>query len=146
MERLTQDVGGYFVGAPKLTPGQEVNGRRSAGSDYPAIDGWYVSQNQSKAVPISLKETSSASPSYLLTQTRKINEVGADFSVKDVTLYADAPNMSAAKLMDFARGGPLAGNALNTGVVNTIVVKTAEGYVTIESGRARMGLPDWWKK
>ena len=146
MERLTQDLGGYFVGAPKLTPGQEVNGRRSAGSDYPAIDGWYVSQNQSKAVPISLKETSSASPSYLLTQTRKINEVGADFSVKDVTLYADAPNMSAAKLMDFARGGPLAGNALNTGVVNTIVVKTAEGYVTIESGRARMGLPDWWKK
>lgn len=61
-------------------------------------------------------------------------------------MVVDAPNMNIGKLKDFAANGPLSGKAVNEGVVNTVIVKTAGGYVTIKNGSVADGVPTVWKK
>jgi hypothetical protein len=135
--------GGTFNGAPKLTPGELLNGRPVTSPDYPVLDGWYR-YSGTKDTPVSLKQLSSENPMAILQDVRKANDVGRLYGITDAAMVVDAPKMSADRLTKFAEGGPLTGKALEQGVIDTVVVKTADGYVTVSKGAVVPGLPKGW--
>jgi filamentous hemagglutinin len=89
---------------------------------------------------------SSSNPLSILADVRKANDTGSKYGIKDATMYVDAPNMTAAQVSNFASNGPLTGTALQQGVIDTVIVKTSTGYITIKNGNVTSGLPQGWKK
>ena len=59
-------------------------------------------------------------------------------------MFVDAKNMSSNQLIDFARNGPLSGNALKQGVINRVVVRTKDSLITIEHNSIMNGKPVGW--
>ncbi len=59
-------------------------------------------------------------------------------------MYVDAKNMSSEQLIKFAQNGPLSGNALQQGVINQVIVKTKDGFVTINPKSVINSKPKEW--
>jgi len=145
-QQLVSDMGGgTFTGVPSLTPGEPLNGVPVTSPDYPVIDGTFTTPS-GDSVPVSLKQLTSSNPLTILQDVSKANQTGQVFGINNVTMIVDAPNIDTTQLTTFANNGPLTGAALNQGVVNTVVVKTSSGYVTITNGSVTNGLPAGWKK
>jgi len=146
MQGFLDDMGaGHFIGAPSVNRGELMNGVRLTSNDYPVIDGWH-NPPQANPVPVSLKELSTDRPMAILDNVRDANKKGQIYGIDNVTMVVNAPNIDKAALMKFAQNGPLTGKALDQGIVNTVVVKTSSGYVTIKNGSIVEGLPKGWKK
>ncbi|WP_239324574.1 hypothetical protein [Snodgrassella gandavensis] len=52
--------------------------------------------------------------------------------------------MSSEQLIKFAQNGPLSGNALQQGVINQVIVKTKDGFVTINPKSVINSKPKEW--
>nr|WP_306807524.1 VENN motif pre-toxin domain-containing protein [Snodgrassella alvi] len=142
-QRIIDEFGGGFEGVPKLTVGSKLNGKAITSSDYPVIDGWYTAASGEK-FPVSLKEITSSNPLAILQDVSKANKTGKEFNILDATMYVDAKNMSSEQLIKFAKNGPLSGNALQQGVINQIIVKTKDGFVTIKPKSVLNSKPKGW--
>ncbi|MBD2798488.1 hemagglutinin repeat-containing protein [Xenorhabdus sp. 18] len=142
-QSIVNNFGGTFEGVPKLRVGDKLNGKAITSPDYPVIDGWHTLPSGNK-VPISLKELSSSNPLSILQDVSKANKTGKEFNITNSTMYVDAKNMSSEQLVKFASNGPLSGKALEQGVINRVIVRTKEGFVTIESNSVSKGKPKGW--
>ncbi|WP_193378672.1 hypothetical protein [Snodgrassella communis] len=142
-QRIIDEFGGGFEGVPKLTVGSKLNGKAITSSDYPVIDGWYTAAS-GKKVPVSLKEITSSNPLSILQDVSKANKTGKEFNILNATMYVDAKNMSSEQLIKFAQNGPLSGNALQQGVINQVIVKTKDGFVTINPKSVINSKPKEW--
>jgi hypothetical protein len=126
-----------------VVPGDKVNGVTATSKDYPAIDGTLITAN-GDSIAVSLKELDSPHPQAILNDAHKVNLVGRTYNMSNVTMYADAPRMDLDWLTRFAYNGPLTGRLVSGGVIDTIVVRTRAGYVTIRKGQVVNGVPPAW--
>ena len=142
-QNIVKDFGGTFEGVPVLKAGEKLNGKVLASPDYPVIDGWYKT-TRGENIPISLKELTSSNPLSILQDVSKANRIGKEYGISNSTMFVDAKNMSSNQLIDFARNGPLSGNALKQGVINRVVVRTKDSLITIEHNSIMNGKPVGW--
>ena len=129
--RLTKDLGGKFTGAPKAS--------------QQAHDGFYLTA-QGESVAVDLKLLESANPMRILKETSDVIASGGKIGLKDITILVDAPNMTIARITEFALNGNLTKGMLNEGVVNQVIVRVGNEVVTISSGKVTPGYPVGWKK
>jgi len=79
---------------------------------------------------VSLKETDGRSPQAILSRVAKARNQAAKAGYSDVDVYVRALNLTRERVLDFARNGPLE-RIPGQGVVRTIYIKTADGWLTI---------------
>lgn len=91
-------------------------------NNFEGIDGWLDGQG------VSLKEYSGSSPSAVLKHAVKAESQATNAGYNDVTLYIKAPNMSAARLADFAQNGPLS-QIPGRASIGRIYIRTADGWL-----------------
>ncbi|EOW6517897.1 hemagglutinin repeat-containing protein [Cronobacter dublinensis] len=142
-QSIVNELGGAFEGVPKLNVGEKLNGKPVTSPDYPVIDGWYKTSSGEK-ISVSLKELSSSNPLSILQDVSKANKTGKEFGISNSTMFVDAKNMSSEQLIKFANNGPLSGKALQQGVIDRVVVRTNDGFVTIEAGAVKNQKPKGW--
>lgn len=142
-QSIVNELGGTFEGVPKLNVGEKLNGKAVTSPDYPVIDGWYKTSSGEK-ISISLKELALSNPLSILQDVSKANKTGKEFGISNSTMFVDAKNMSSEQLIKFSSNGPLSGNALQQGVINRVVVRTKDGFVTIEPGAVKSNKPKGW--
>ncbi|MDT3667125.1 hemagglutinin repeat-containing protein [Cronobacter dublinensis] len=142
-QSIVNELGGAFEGVPKLNVGEKLNGKPVTSPDYPVIDGWYKTSSGEK-ISVSLKELSSSNPLSILQDVSKANKTGKEFGISSSTMFVDAKNMSSEQLIKFANNGPLSGKALQQGVIDRVVVRTNDGFVTIEAGAVKNQKPKGW--
>ncbi|EOI3556376.1 hemagglutinin repeat-containing protein [Cronobacter dublinensis] len=142
-QSIVNELGGAFEGVPKLNVGEKLNGKPVTSPDYPVIDGWYKTSSGEK-ISVSLKELSSSNPLSILQDVSKANKTGKEFGISNSTMFVDAKNMSSEQLIKFANNGPLSGKALQQGVIDRVVVRTNDGFVTIDAGAVKNQKPKGW--
>lgn len=91
-------------------------------NNFEGIDGWLDGQS------VSLKEYSGTSPSAVLKHAVKAESQATNAGYNNVTLYIKAPNMSATRLADFAKNGPLS-QIPGRGSIGQIYIRTADGWL-----------------
>ncbi|MCO6008265.1 hypothetical protein NE236_25130 [Actinoallomurus purpureus] len=91
-------------------------------NNFEGIDGWLDGQE------VSLKEYSGTSPSAVLKHAVKAESQATNAGYSNVTLYIKAPDMSAARLADFAKNGPLA-QIPGRASIGRIYIRTADGWL-----------------
>ncbi len=91
-------------------------------NNFEGIDGWLDGQE------VSLKEYSGTSPSAVLKHAVKAESQATNAGYGNVTLYIKAPNMSSARLADFARNGPLS-QIPGRASIGRIYIRTADGWL-----------------
>lgn len=110
--------------------GDHLGGKEFVGQpqkDTPGIDGWL------DGVPTSLKEYTGTSGSGVLRHATKAEQQLKNASYSNALLYIRAENMDHAKLLDFARGGPIEAIS-RQGVVKEIHIKTKTGWIRCLAG------------
>jgi hypothetical protein len=102
--------GGRFDGAPR--------------SSFPGVDGWL------DGTPVSLKAYSGQSPAGVLRHASSAETSARNAGYAGVTLYVDAPNLSASRLIDFATNGPLS-QISRQGTIDQIYGNTRDGWILL---------------
>lgn len=102
--------GGRFDGAPR--------------SSFPGVDGWL------DGTPVSLKAYAGQSPAGVLRHASSAETSARNAGYAGVTLYVDAPNISASRLIDFTSNGPLS-QISRQGTIDQIYVNTRDGWVLL---------------
>lgn len=114
--RIVEHHGGTFIGATRRF--------------MPGIDGTF------NGVPAALKRTQSRSPSAVLHHASKAEAQSEKAGHVGVHLFVEAQNVSAADLLDFARGGNRALLEIpSQGVISRVDVLTSGGWVTLPGRR-----------